>query len=116
MRASTPASMPWRPAYASEIRQISDTRTAEQIAIAALWALSVGTPTTAGFWIQVATDGISQHSLSEREATHLYALLSATMFDADRLLGCEGDVLVHPAVASGPADHGCPRRRKTQPP
>jgi len=69
-----------------EIRQISDTRTAEQIGIAALWALSVGTPTTAGFWIHVATDGISQHSLSEREATHLYALLSATMFDAQ--IGC----------------------------
>jgi len=86
MRASTPASMPWRPAYASEIRQISDTRTAEQIAIAAYWALSVGTPTTAGFWLQVATDGISQHTLSEREATHLYALLSATMFDAQ--IGC----------------------------
>jgi membrane-associated phospholipid phosphatase len=69
-----------------EIRQISDTRTAEQIGIAGFWALSVGTPTTAGFWIQVATDGISQHSLSEREATHLYALLSATMFDAQ--IGC----------------------------
>ena len=65
-----------------EIRQISDTRTAEQIRIAAYWALSVGTPTTAGFWLQVATDGISQHGLSEREATHLYALLSATIFDA----------------------------------
>jgi len=65
-----------------EIRQISDTRTAEQIRIAAFWALSVGTPTTAGFWIQVATDGITQHGLSERDATHLYALLSTTMFDA----------------------------------
>jgi membrane-associated phospholipid phosphatase len=65
-----------------EIRQISDTRTAEQTRIAAYWALSVGTPTTAGFWIQVATDGINQHSLSERDATHLYALLSTTMFDA----------------------------------
>ena len=65
-----------------EIRRISDTRTPEQIAIAAYWALSVGTPTTAGFWIQVATDGINQHSLSERQATHLYALLSATIFDA----------------------------------
>ena len=82
------------PAFASaafvtardEIRQISETRTAEQIGIAAYWALSVGTPTTAGFWIQVATDGINQHSLSEREATHLYALLSATMFDAQ--IGC----------------------------
>jgi len=65
-----------------EIQQISDTRTAEQIRIAAYWALSVGTPTTAGFWLQVATDGINQHSLSERTATHLYALLSATIFDA----------------------------------
>jgi membrane-associated phospholipid phosphatase len=69
-----------------EIRQISNTRTAEQIRIAAFWALSVGTPTTAGFWLQVATDGINQHGLSEREATHLYALLSATMFDAQ--IGC----------------------------
>jgi len=70
----------------AEIRQISTTRTAEQTGIAAFWALSVGTPTTAGFWIQVATDGINQHGLSEREATHLYALLSATMFDAQ--IGC----------------------------
>src|SRR2546421_304830 len=69
-----------------EIRQISDTRTAEQIGIAAYWPLSVGTRTTAGFWIQVATDGINQHGLSEREATHLYALLSATIFDAQ--IGC----------------------------
>jgi membrane-associated phospholipid phosphatase len=69
-----------------EIRQISDTRTTEQIGIAAYWAQSVGTPTTAGFWLQVATDGINQHSLSEREATHLYALLSTTMFDAQ--IGC----------------------------
>ena len=70
----------------NEIRQISDTRTAEQIQIAAFWALSIGTPTTAGFWMQVATDGINQHRLSEREATHLYALLSATMFDSQ--IGC----------------------------
>ena len=70
----------------SEIGQISDTRTADQVRIAAFWALSTGTPTTAGFWLQVATDGINQHGLSEREATHLYALLSATMFDAQ--IGC----------------------------
>src|SRR5213078_1981781 len=60
-----------------EIRQISDTRSADQVQIAAFWALNAGTPTTSGFWLQVATDGISQHGLSEREATHLYALLSA---------------------------------------
>ncbi|HTD71875.1 MAG TPA: phosphatase PAP2 family protein [Gemmatimonadales bacterium] len=69
-----------------EIRQISDTRTADQIAIATSWAQGPGTPTTAGFWIQVGTDGINQHGLSERAATHLYALLGATMFDAQ--IGC----------------------------
>ena len=70
----------------AEIRQISDTRTADQVQIATFWAQNAGTPTTAAYWIQVATDGINEHALSEREATHLYALLSATMFDAQ--IGC----------------------------
>jgi len=72
----------------AEIRHISDTRTTEQIRIASFWALSNGTPTTAGFWLSVPTDSgwVAQHSLSERETTHLYALLSATMFDAQ--IGC----------------------------
>jgi len=74
----------------AEIRQISDNRALhpEQVQIAAFWALSNGTPTTAGFWLAVPTDSgwVAQHSLSERETTHLYALLSATMFDAQ--IGC----------------------------
>jgi len=72
----------------AEIRQISDTRTADQTHIATIWALSNGTPTTSGFWLAVPTDSgwVAQHSLSERETTHLYALLSATMFDAQ--IGC----------------------------
>src|SRR5438128_563947 len=70
----------------AEIRQISDTRTAEQVRIAAFWAQGVGTPTTPAFWIQRATAGINEHGLSEREATHLYALLTATMADAQ--IGC----------------------------
>lgn len=70
----------------AEIRHISDTRTSQQIQIATVWAQGAGTPTTAGFWLQVATDGISSHRFSERQATHLYALLSATMFDAQ--IGC----------------------------
>jgi len=70
----------------AEIRQISDTRTADQVQIATFWAQNASTPTTAAYWIQVATDGINEHALSEREATHLYALLSATMFDAQ--IGC----------------------------
>lgn len=70
----------------AEIRLISDTRTADQTRIAAFWALNAGTPTAAGFWLQVATDGINSHGLSEREATHLYALAGATMYDA--VIGC----------------------------
>ena len=70
----------------TEIRSLSDTRTHTQDSIATFWALGTGTPTASGFWLQVATDGISQHGLSERRATHLYALLSATM--ADAAIGC----------------------------
>jgi len=70
----------------AEIRHISDTRTNEQLQIATVWAQGAGTATTAGFWLQVATDGINSHRLSERQATHLYALLGASMFDAQ--IGC----------------------------
>ena len=65
----------------AEIRQMSNNRTADQIGIAAYWA-----PKASAFWIQVGTDLINQHGLSEREATHLYALLSATVYDA--FIGC----------------------------
>jgi membrane-associated phospholipid phosphatase len=72
----------------AEIRQISDTRTAEQIQIATFWALNPGTPTTGGFWLSVPTDSgwVAAHGLSERETTHMYALASATIFDAQ--VGC----------------------------
>jgi membrane-associated phospholipid phosphatase len=70
----------------AEIRNISDTRTHTQDSIAAFWALGTGTPTASGFWLQFATDAITQHPLSERRTTHLYALLSATM--ADAAVGC----------------------------
>jgi membrane-associated phospholipid phosphatase len=72
----------------AEIRHISDTRTADQIHIATIWALSNGTPTTSGFWLAVPTDSgwVAQHSMSELETTHMYALASATMFDAQ--IGC----------------------------
>jgi membrane-associated phospholipid phosphatase len=70
----------------AEIRNLFDTRTTEQGRIAGFWALNPGSVTAAGFWLQVGTDGINARGLSEREATHLYALVSATMYDA--LIGC----------------------------
>ncbi|HEY4734864.1 MAG TPA: phosphatase PAP2 family protein [Gemmatimonadaceae bacterium] len=60
----------------------------EQVRIATFWALSKGTPTTPGFWLSVPTDSgwVAAHGMSERETTHMYALASATMFDAQ--IGC----------------------------
>jgi membrane-associated phospholipid phosphatase len=88
----------------AEIRQISDTRTPEQVHIAAIWALSRGTPTTSGFWLAVPTDSgwVTQHGLSEREMTHLYALLSATMFDAQ--IGCWDEKLTSWLIRPWKAD------------
>jgi membrane-associated phospholipid phosphatase len=68
------------------IRDFSDHPTTAHSAIAAFWALGVGTPTAAGFWLERAGEEIATHGLSEREATHLYALLSATINDAT--IGC----------------------------
>ena len=65
-------------------------------------AVNPGEPTPPGFWIQVATDGITQHAFSEREATHLYALLGATMFDA--AIGCWDGKLAYWLIRPWQAD------------
>jgi len=70
----------------AEIRQISDTRTPEQVRIAMFWALNAGTITGSGYWLELASQDIMEHGLSEREATHVFALVSATMADAG--IGC----------------------------
>jgi membrane-associated phospholipid phosphatase len=74
----------------TEIRQLSDNRSLhpEQTQIATFWALARGTPTTSGFWLSVPTDSgwVAQHGMSELETTHMYALMSATVFDAQ--IGC----------------------------
>ncbi len=70
----------------AEIRQISDTRTSQQIQIATYWAMNPGTATPPGFWLDMASTEIAGHGLSEREATHVFALVSSTM--ADALIAC----------------------------
>ncbi|PYO69129.1 MAG: hypothetical protein DMD71_05050 [Gemmatimonadetes bacterium] len=70
----------------AEIRQISDTRTPEQVRIATFWALNAGTITGSVYWLELASQDIMEHGLSEREATHVFALVSATMADAG--IGC----------------------------
>lgn len=65
----------------AEIRDFSDHRTQAMIDLAALWA-----PRASGYWITVASEQIAQRGFTEREATHLYALLSATV--ADAMISC----------------------------
>ena len=90
----------------AEIRQISDTRTARQIEIATVWALNPGTPTTSGFWLSVPTDSgwVAAQGMSERETTHMYALMSATIFDAQ--IGCWDEKLTSWLIRPWKADLG----------
>ncbi len=91
-------------AVLAEIRQISDTRTAEQIQIANFWALNPGTPTPPGFWLDQASQEIAAHGLSEREATHVFALVSSTV--ADALIGCWDSKLTYWFIRPWNADPG----------
>ena len=70
----------------AEIKTLSDTRTAQQLAIALQWNYGNGTYTPPGYWNHLASDLIEQNGLNEREATHVYALMHTTGFDA--LIGC----------------------------
>lgn len=87
-----------------EIRALSDGRTAQQTAIAAFWALNAGTPTASGFWLQFATNQIKERGLSEREATHLYAVMSTTM--ADALISCWDSKMHYWVIRPWQADAG----------
>jgi hypothetical protein len=66
----------------AEVRQISDTRTPEQIAIANFWALPAGTITPTGFWNNEAAILAVRYHLDERRAAHLFALVNMAGFDA----------------------------------
>jgi len=65
----------------AQIRDLSDNRTQAQIDIAAKWASRAS-----GYWLGVASEQIVQRGLSERQATHIYALVGATI--ADAMIGC----------------------------
>ena len=71
----------------AEIRQISDTRTADQVASARKWAYPAGTFTPAGHWNQLAATYIEQYRLNERAAAHVFAVMHAAQFDA-HVIGC----------------------------
>lgn len=65
----------------AEIRSISDTRTAEQIAIAQFYAWGTG-PFTMGNLNLIADQLIVEHHRTEREAARILAYANAAAFDA----------------------------------
>ncbi len=66
----------------AEVRQIADTRTAEQTAIAKFWALPGGYIVAQAYNNQVATGLITEFHLDERRAAHALALLNMAVMDA----------------------------------
>ena len=66
----------------AEVRQISDTRTAKQLAIAKLWADGPGTATPAGHWNQIACEILIREEADASFAARLLSLLNRAMMDA----------------------------------
>lgn len=69
-------------AAVAEVRQISDTRTPEQTAIAVFWNLPGGTHQPPGFWNEEATKLAVAKRLNERETAHTLALMNMVSYDA----------------------------------
>jgi membrane-associated phospholipid phosphatase len=65
----------------AEVRAISDTRTAEQIAIAQFWNTPTG-PFTVGALNAIAVGIIRDHHRTEREAARILAYANAATFDS----------------------------------
>jgi membrane-associated phospholipid phosphatase len=65
----------------AEVRAISDTRTAEQLAIAQFWNITTG-PFTIGALNRIADDLINDHHRTEREAARILAYGNAAAWDA----------------------------------
>jgi hypothetical protein len=106
-----------------EVRQISDSRTPQQLAIALHWADGAGTATPPGHWNVIAVDLLRRHRVSESEALRTLALMNMAM--ADAMIGCwdskyaywylrpwEADVSIttpigRPNHPSYPSGHSC---------
>lgn len=66
----------------AETRQISDTRTPEQLARAMFWADNAGTSTPPGHWNQIAADLIKSSGKSDAEAAQILATMNVAIADA----------------------------------
>ena len=106
----------------AEIRNFSDTRTPEQLAIARYWAGTTGS-LVGGFWNAEIADLVVSHHLDERRAAHAFALVNMAVMDAN--IACHDAKytywLIRPSQAdpaittpiglpnhpSYPSNHGC---------
>jgi membrane-associated phospholipid phosphatase len=66
----------------AEVRQISDSRTAEQDALAKYWNFPAGTYQPPGYWNEQGTTLAVSYRLNERETAHMLALMNMVAFDA----------------------------------
>lgn len=66
----------------AEVRQISDTRTPEQLAIGERWAAGAGTMTPPGQWNEIAAGLIAKHKLGELDAARVMHAMNAAVMDA----------------------------------
>jgi len=69
-----------------EIRSISDTRTADQRAIALQWNYGTGSFTAPGYWDMATANYIATYGLDERAAAHAFAMTTTAMMDS--FIGC----------------------------
>lgn len=66
----------------SEVRDVSDKRSAQQLAIAKYWADGAGTYTPPGHWNKIACEMIKDHGQSEIRSARTLALMNMAMMDA----------------------------------
>jgi membrane-associated phospholipid phosphatase len=66
----------------AEVRQIADTRTPEQTAVAVFWNLPAGTHQPPGYWNELAATLAVEKRLNERETAHTLALMNMVSYDA----------------------------------
>lgn len=69
-------------AQLAEVRQISDTRTPEQLNIAVKWADGAGTFTPPGHWNQIASDLIRTNAINDLRAARIMAYTNMAIMDA----------------------------------
>lgn len=86
----------------AEVRHFSDTRTAEQLAIAQFWAGTTGS-LVAGFWNDEVSQLALRHHLNERRTARTLALANMAAMDAN--IACHDAKYTYWFIRPSQADH-----------